>query len=234
MLLNGSHQEQEGVIKYLLEFDRQAIPDDISIAFLDQWRHMLFNLALIGQDPTRYGGLGFGNISCRIQGQERAFLISGSQTGHRPYLDREHYAVVTEYCPENNHLKAYGQCAPSSESLTHGVLYGAQKTGVQKAVGAVVHVHCPLIWLHSEQLNLPATPQNIPYGTPEMAKAVDRLCHKITQNAHAPVFVMKGHVDGVVSYGADLESAVMALLNVYHRALLGSKCHSRVGGNPLF
>ena len=91
--------------------------------------------------------------------------------------------------------------------------------GVQKAVGAVVHVHCPLIWLHSEQLEMPATPQNIPYGTPEMARAVDRLCHEITQNEQAPVFVMKGHVDGVVSYGADLESAVMALLNVYHQAL---------------
>jgi len=214
MLLNDSHEEQEGVIKYLLEFDRQDIADEISIVSLDQWRHVLFNLALIGQDPARYGGLGFGNISCRIQGQGDPFLISGSQTGHLPYLDREHYAVVTECCPESNHLKAYGQCVPSSESLTHGVLYRARKD-----TGAVVHVHCPLIWQQSEPLNLPATSRNIPYGTPEMAKAVDRLCHDIAQNAFAPVFVMNGHVDGVVSYGVDLESAVMSLLNVYHQAL---------------
>ena len=215
MLLNDGHQEQEGVIKYLLEFDPQIIPDDISIASLDQWRHVLFNLALIGQDPARYGGLGFGNISCRVQGHERAFLISGSQTGHLPYLNRKQYAVVTECDPNRNHLKSYGQTIPSSESLTHGVLYSAQKT-----IGAVVHVHSPLIWNLSESLNLPATPTSVPYGTPEMASAVDSLCYKIARNECKPVFVMKGHVDGVVSYGDDLETAVMALLNVYHQALL--------------
>ena len=219
MLLNDSHQEQEGVIKYLLEFDRRVISDDVSIDSLDQWRHVLFNLALIGQDPVRYGGLGFGNISCRIQGQGNAFLISGSQTGHLPYLKREHYAVVTECDPEKNHLKAYGQTVPSSESLTHGVLYAVHKTGVQQTIGAVVHVHSPLIWQLSDQLHLPATPKSIPYGTPEMAKAVDCVCHKITQSQCSPVFVMKGHVDGVVAYGIDLESAVMSLLNVYHQAL---------------
>ena len=105
MLLNDNHQEQEGVIKYLLEFDRRAIADDISIESLDQWRHVLFNLALIGQDPARYGGLGFGNISFRIPGSNDAFLISGSQTGHLPYLNREHYAVVTECDPKKITLR---------------------------------------------------------------------------------------------------------------------------------
>ena len=225
MLLNDNHQEQEGVIKYLLEFDKQTIADDISIELLDQWRHVLYNLALIGQDPARYDGFGFGNISCRIPLSD-AFLISGSQTGHLPYLKREHYAVVTECDPKKNHLKAYGQTVPSSESLTHGVIYGAQTTGLQKTVGAVVHVHNPLIWNLSESLKLPATPQRVPYGTPEMACAVEGLCSTIVKNASPPVFVMKGHVDGVVAYGPNLESAVMSLLDVYHQALLGSKCHS--------
>lgn len=214
MLLNDSHQEQEGVIKYHLGFDKRVIPDDISITSLDQWRHVLFNLALIGQDPTRYGGLGFGNISCRIPSQDGSFLISGSQTGHLPYLERDHCAVVTACEPEINRIKGYGECTPSSESLTHGVLYSAQKE-----IGAVVHVHSPLIWHKSDLLKLPATPQSILYGTPEMAKVVDGLCLEIAQQSYNRVFVMKGHVDGVVSYGADLESAVMALLDVYHRAL---------------
>jgi L-ribulose-5-phosphate 4-epimerase len=215
MLLNDSFHEKEGVIKYRLEFDKRVIPDDIDITSLDQWRHVLFNLALIGQDTARYGGLGFGNISCRIPRMSSSFLISGSQTGHLPYLERDHCAVVTVCEPEINRIKGYGECTPSSESLTHGVLYSAQKE-----IGAVVHVHSPLIWQQSDSLNMPATPQNIPYGTPEMAKAVDGVCLEIAQQSYSPVFVMKGHVDGVVSYGADLESAVMALLDVYHRALL--------------
>ncbi|MBE0437928.1 MAG: class II aldolase/adducin family protein, partial [Methylomicrobium sp.] len=55
-------QEQEGVIKF--RFDHQSRPIDqaISLSSLNAWRSILFKLGLIGRDPARYGGLGYGNI----------------------------------------------------------------------------------------------------------------------------------------------------------------------------
>ncbi len=207
--------EQEGVIKFCLEYIKKPIPSTISIELLDRWRHVLYNLELIGQQPDRYEGLGYGNISCRLKPSDDAYLISGSQTGHLAYLKREHLSVVTYCDPEKNTLKAYGECIPSSESLTHGVLYQSQA-----GIGAVVHVHCPLIWQQVDFLNLPATSSDIPYGTPEMAKAVVNVAQEIANHALPPVFVMKGHVDGVVSFGSDFASAVMALLDIYNQAVL--------------
>ncbi len=228
----GKEHEQEGVIKYDLSFVNRPISSSINIAPLDKWRHVLFNLALIGQDPERYGGLGFGNLSnrlpCSITGletddsylnsqhlSENSFLISGSQTGHLPYLMRKHYSVVTHCSPSLNQLTAYGGTQPSSESLTHGVLYNELPS-----IGAVVHVHSPIIWNLVDALALPATEPCIRYGTPDMAKAVVDIANDISANAIEPVFVMKGHVDGVVSFGPDLLSAVTSLLGVYHAAIM--------------
>ena len=228
----GTKSEQEGVIKYHLSFMQQPISSHIPITPLDKWRHVLFNLAQIGQDSNRYGGLGFGNISNRIpqstirsvtettnlppkKHSENSFLISGSQTGHLPYLKREHYSVVTHCDPELNKLSAYGNTKPSSESMTHGVLYHQHPS-----IGAVVHVHSPIIWNLADQLTLPATESDVRYGTPDMAKAVEGIANDITANSIEPVFVMKGHVDGVISFGPDLLTAVSSLLGVYHRAVM--------------
>ncbi|WP_250654721.1 class II aldolase/adducin family protein [Alkalimarinus coralli] len=221
-------REKEGVIKYELMFTRKAIPSNINIEQLDQWRHVLFNLALIGQDSKRYGGFGFGNISSRVVAElalppsrfgvsDNPFLISGSQTGHLRYLMREHFALVTECHAKQNYVAAQGACKPSSESMTHGVLYNEFPS-----IGAVVHVHSPTIWRLSDVLELSATDQSIPYGTIDMADAVVDTAKGILDQAVEPVFVMKGHVDGVVSFGPDLPSAVSALLGVYHKAMMKS------------
>lgn len=220
--------EREGVIKYHLLFSRQPIASCVSIEPLDMWRHVLFNLELIGQNSARYGGLGFGNISTRLslvtssesdgqnsQHENNSFLISGSQTGHLPYLQPEDCAVVSHCDAKNNQLVAQGECKPSSESLTHGVLYNAIPS-----VGAVVHVHSPLIWPQADALSLLYTDAHIPYGTPAMADAVTNVARDIISQSKEPVFVMKGHVDGVVSFGANLADAVSSLLAVYHRAIL--------------
>ncbi len=212
---NAESSEREGVIKYHLEFKQQKIACELPIAQLDQWRHVLFNLELIGQSPERYGGLGYGNISCRIKPNAPAFLITGSQTGGHPFLQKQHFAVVTCCDASLNHLQAYGECIPSSEAMTHGTLYEQSAS-----VGAVVHVHSPLIWQLSDQLGLLATPLDVPYGTPAMAAAVTKVYQEISQHALPPVFVMKGHADGVVSFGANVGAAVMALLDIYNRAVL--------------
>ncbi|MEM7802483.1 MAG: hypothetical protein AAF633_25035, partial [Chloroflexota bacterium] len=51
------------------------------------------------------------------------FLISGTQTGHVEKLDFSQYALVTDCYPKENRVVARGACKPSSESMTHGVVY---------------------------------------------------------------------------------------------------------------
>jgi hypothetical protein len=52
---------------------------------LNAWRKIMYMTALIGQDPARYGGYGFGNISCRLDDLEAASgSIRSSSPARRP------------------------------------------------------------------------------------------------------------------------------------------------------
>lgn len=217
----GGH-EQEGVIKYHLDFTRRSVEQPgffKALASLNEARSALKARSLIGQDPSRYGGDGFGNISLRFVGQQ--FLISGSQTGQLERLTSSDIALVEDFNYAANQLKASGMTKPSSESMTHGVAYQSLAK-----INAVVHVHSPDIWCHSDCLGLSATAADIPYGTPQMAEAVRQLllaeCRRdsISSQSALPaiVFVMKGHEDGVVAVGDTLEDCKQALLVCLSRA----------------
>ena len=92
--------QAEGVIKFDLQF-RTAEPVAMdALLELNRWRSILWKHNLIGQDPARYDGYGFGNVSLRTGpgGQEcgrREFVISGTQTGELEKLDNSHYAIVS-------------------------------------------------------------------------------------------------------------------------------------------
>jgi L-ribulose-5-phosphate 4-epimerase len=45
-------------------------------------------------------GIGFGNISQRLAPSNGLFVVSGTQTGHLPQLNAQHYAIVTQYSIE--------------------------------------------------------------------------------------------------------------------------------------
>ena len=69
--------EREGVIKYSLDFTEGVLGEPASLEVLNAWRSIFKDTGLLGEDPGRYGGYGFGNLSVRT---ERGFLITGSQT----------------------------------------------------------------------------------------------------------------------------------------------------------
>ena len=71
--------EREGVIKYSLDFTDGVLGEPASLDVLDAWRSIFKDTGLLGEDPGRYGGYGFGNLSVRT---DRGFLITGSQTGN--------------------------------------------------------------------------------------------------------------------------------------------------------
>lgn len=211
-------ESREGVIKYTLDFESGPRTAWAELAELNAWRQVLYRLALIGADPDRYEGLGFGNVSRRVgpfrgEPRQRRFLISGTQTGHRDRLRAEHYVLVTECDPQRNRVAAKGPIKPSSESLTHGALYA-----VDAQLRAVLHAHSPDIWQAAMELGLPVTDHRVAYGTPAMAEEMQRL-YRQPEVRDGGVIVMGGHPDGVVSFGAGLSVAGNVMVRTLARAL---------------
>ena len=163
-------KQQEGVIKYKLKHTQKPIHEKISLCGINPWRTIIFRLGLIGQDPERYENLGFGNISQRLNSQSSQFIITGSQIGHIEHLRPEHYCLVVKADPRNNRIESCGLFKPSSESMTHASIYAQDNT-----IQAVIHVHSPEIWKNTVALALPHIPAHVPYGTVEMAIAVEQL-----------------------------------------------------------
>lgn len=204
--------DQEGVTKFDLRFRPGAAPPPFWIEALNAWRTRLHRWRLIGQDPERYGGIGFGNVSCRVPaGVHGLFLVSGTQTGHLPVLGVQHYSLVTRADVGANSLEAEGPVAPSSESLTHATLYA-----LDPHIDCVLHVHSPEIWRSADRLGLPTTPADAAYGTPAMAQAVARLYR--AGQLREGLFVMAGHEDGAVAFGDSAEAAGRALVSILERA----------------
>ena len=190
----------EGVIKFQLDFQVGPSPSSGDLRELNAWRKIFRQLGLIGQDPARYDGYGFGNLSRRLPDQSTAaFLISGTQTGHLQRLLADHYATVHECNPAINQLKASGQTQPSSEALSHGVLYLSNL-----GICWVMHLHSPEIFNARKPLNLPCTDPNAAYGTPEMAAEIQSLAN-IHNHSKPGLLVMTGHQDGILAYGATAE-----------------------------
>ncbi|MEX0730656.1 MAG: class II aldolase/adducin family protein [Aquisalimonadaceae bacterium] len=203
--------EREGVVGYNLEHSPGAAPPRHLMARLDAWRTVLFRLALVGgRDPDRYHGLGFGNVSRRLAS---GFLISGTQTGHLPVLNASGYCQVLECDSGANRIRSIGPVPPSSEALSHGAVYAARPRA-----GCVLHAHSPDIWNAARQLDLPASSAAVPYGTPEMAAELDRLCRQSAMRDRG-IFAMGGHEDGVIAYGPDEETAGQLLVATLARAL---------------
>jgi len=208
--------EKEGVTKYTLQYSVAPAIEFAGLADLNAWRKLLYKLGLIGEDPNRYGGVGFGNLSVRVPPfdappRARRFLITGTQTGGKPELSASDYSLVTHSDPEANHLIAEGPVAPSSEALTHGMVYQ-----LDQHVRVVMHVHSPDIWRHADALGIAVTSRHAAYGTPEMAAEIRQILQ--TGAARGNILVMGGHEDGVISFGETAAQAGRALCDWLLRA----------------
>jgi ribulose-5-phosphate 4-epimerase/fuculose-1-phosphate aldolase len=209
--------QEEGVIRFALEFTPAGPAAIPALGKLNAWRRLLWQLGLIGQDPERYGGLGFGNISQRLEPYDappnrRPFVISGCQTGHLSELSPSGFAFVGEHNATLNRVVAAGPIKPSSESLTHGAVYN-----MDTSIRVILHVHSPTVWHCAAALGIPLTGGHVPYGTPRMAQEVERLCRE-TRLVETGIFAMSGHEDGVIAFGHTADEAGCVLM----RALAGS------------
>lgn len=136
------------------------------------------------------------------------FVITGTQTGKYPKLDGSQYTRVIDYCIEQLKVSVIGPIEASSEALTHAAIYS-----FNPKIKAVFHIHSSKIWGGMIKDQTDFTPANIPYGTVEMAKATQ----KCIINKDAGSFCMRGHEDGVVSYGRSIDEAGNLILELFNK-----------------
>ncbi len=195
---------EDGYIKYKCihtnkELGFMPIMNDINMI-----RAKLFELGLIGIYPSK---ISYGNISCKISNS--TFIISGTQTGELNQLEPKHFAIVEKADIENNTLYSYGQINASSESMSHSAIYRANYS-----INCVIHVHCFKLW--AKLLNqVPTTPQNAEFGTPEIANAINSIFNTVPDITHKGIIALGGHQDGLIAYGKDLNSAYETIIQYY-------------------
>lgn len=98
---------EEGLIKYKHFLVRGPPLNSNAIKELNLWRGVLHSCGLICQDPNKYGGVGYGNVSQRVPPygmpkNNSNFIISGTQTGGLEHLTEKHYTKVLKYYPKEN------------------------------------------------------------------------------------------------------------------------------------
>lgn len=157
--------------------------------------------------------VGYGNVSMR-KGTSPQFIITGSRTGSIELLGVDHYALVTHVDIAGNLLEASGRIDSSAESMTHAAIYRAKPE-----VRFVGHAHHEELW-RKLLGNVPTTPKEALYGSPEIAKSILNLCSKIAGNVG--VVVMGGHDDGILFYGCSWED-VMSVVQDTAEHFLGRR-----------
>lgn len=203
--------QQEGVIQFKLTHLASEAIHYAELNDLICWHERLHDLQLIGQDPSRYDGLAYGNMSHRLN--NNAFIISGTQTGGLATLDAAHYAHVDDCDIANNQVRSHGPIKPSSECMSHAAIYAARADAM-----AVIHVHSPVIWQHYQTLGLGNTPADVGYGTPEMATAIAHSLNRFQHTDHGCI-AMLGHKDGIICFGRNMDRAGQQLLALYEQAM---------------
>jgi L-ribulose-5-phosphate 4-epimerase len=209
-----SSGETEGTIRFAYSLESIAGPvvDGRTADILRGWRRVLKRLGLVGQEAARYGGFGFGNLSVRDLERPGEFIITASQTSGADELEDDGLVRIVNSDPARFWVDAVGQQPPSSETLTHAMIYEADAR-----VNWVFHGHCPEIWQHMTALGLPATPEHVGYGSTAMVQAVAQLLDR--HPARPLVFATRGHQDGVFACSASADEAGLLLTKLLVRAL---------------
>lgn len=201
----------EGVIKYdASDFIQEPLTRSTLLNELNDIRSRLFKMNLIGEYPIEK--VGFGNLSIRSKYSDlpnkNSFIISGTQTGHLPLLDSQHYTHVVDYDVIQNSVSVRGPVQASSESLTHAAIYECHPE-----IQCVIHVHSAKIWHGMLENQMPHTPSAVPYGTPQMAEAVK----SVINDKVSGVLAMAGHEDGVITYGTTIQEALDLCQKLYQK-----------------
>lgn len=195
----------DGVIKFKFKLHKTVPLERDDYIELEKWRVILYKLSMIGHYQTE--NVGYGNLSIR-GATPKNFVITGTQTGSLANLDGYGYTRVIDCSLKKNSLEAKGAIAPSSESLTHYSIYKANLN-----IKVIFHIHHKELWNFMIKNDELSTAEDTPYGTVQMAEEVAQKVHDLDRG----MLVMKGHQDGIISFGATSEEAGQEILTMYKR-----------------
>lgn len=198
----------EGYTKFRVHQTQGDLPDCPELSRLNELRTELHDLGLIGVLPD---GIGYGNVSLRLNESDQ-FIISGTATGGKRDLALTDYCRVDSFDVRRNEVFCTGPIQASSESMSHGSVYQANP-----AIIYVIHIHSQAAFRFMLQNGYPRTSEQAAYGTPEMAEETVRVVRDA--GAAQGIFVMAGHEDGVIAYGADLETVRQLLLEIHQKSM---------------
>lgn len=190
---------EEGYIKYKCHLTERELELYPEMKDINTVRSELIKHNMIGIYPS---GISFGNISIRLSGER--FIITGTQTGAFDALLPEHFALVKESDIPRNAIECIGLRPASSESLTHAAFYKSSER-----VMSVIHIHHLNLW-RKLLYKVPTIADTCEYGTPEIAGAVSDML-KLDNQAESGIIALAGHYEGIMSYGVDLNSALMEI-----------------------
>jgi len=187
----------EGIIKFKFECQNPhfLIPD-LDFKTINPIRQLLKGKKYLGQYPD---GISYGNVSLRCS-KEDAFYITASDTGKLIHTTPTDYVKITN-CDLNNNLCYYmGQSLPSSETLSHFIIYS-----YCPEAKAVIHIHDKTLWDLLKN-KVPTSHPDVEYGTIEMVNEIIFLLQNSALK-EKKILVMGGHEDGLISFGDNLEEA---------------------------
>lgn len=200
-------RDEKGYVQFHCEWEQtRPLPPGPEIGALLRWRDRLREVGLLGAYPD---GVGFGNVSHRVADSD-SFLVSGTRTGHLATLGPEHVTRVTMFDFDRNLLVCRGPVQASSESLSHAAVYRSEPS-----TRFVVHVHHLDLWRRLRD-HAPTTDPSAEAGTPAMARAIQRLFRDPAVRREG-LFVMGGHREGLMSFGATPDQAGERILAAYRR-----------------
>ncbi len=191
---------QDGVIKYSIDHQTVTTPFFSDYQELEALRRRLFALGLIGEKR----GIGYGNLSMRHE-ESKSFFITATQTGNKQRLTRDYYTHISKYDFNTFKVTSQGAHKPSSEALSHAMIYA-----IDERITVVIHIHSLALWRFMKNQDTLAT--RAEYGTAEMIKEIEELYEGLDPIRNN-LFVMRGHKEGIMTFGKSVEEAELILLN---------------------
>jgi L-ribulose-5-phosphate 4-epimerase len=198
----------EGYIKFSCVKIRDTLENfPLQFEEFNQFRAYCCGLALIGMFEN---GIGYGNISVRINDTSR-FIISGSKTGGKTALTKDDYCEIVSFNSEKNEVNYNGKIEPSSETMSHGSVYAANRS-----IKTIVHVHHAKIFNYLKENNFHSTSKDALFGTVQLAHEIEELIKHSAERSG--IFYMEGHAEGVIAYSDSIENIRQLVGEIYEKA----------------
>ena len=138
--------------------------------------------------------------------KSKSFFITATHTGRKHTLSREYYTYISDYDFTTFKVISQGTHKPSSEALSHAMIYA-----IDERIKTVIHIHSLPLWNFMKVKNYLATTAE--YGTAEMVKEISQLYTNLDPMMNN-AFVMKGHEEGIITFGKSVEEAESALYTI--------------------